>query len=57
MNYDPHEYDLERSYELEGQLDRDVEREPDRTRVTPPTRQFRYWPGISFRRPVHREAA
>ncbi len=59
MNSDPHEYDLERSFEFEARLDRDFEREPDRTHVPRPhTRQFRYWAGMSFRRPaVIRRAA
>lgn len=48
MNYD-HEYHLERSYELEDQLDRVFEREPNRTLVPRPRkRQFRHRAGMSI---------
>ena len=43
MNYDPHEHDHERSYELEDQLDRVFEREANRILVPRPRkRQFRH---------------
>lgn len=46
MNYD-HDRDLDRSYELQGQLDRDFEREPNRTLVPRPRkRQFRCRAGM-----------
>jgi hypothetical protein len=48
MSHPPDDSDIERSYELERQLDRDHEREPSRTRVRRHRRQFRYWVGISF---------
>ncbi len=49
MNYDPHEHDLERSYELEDQLDRIFEREPNRILVPRPRkRQFRHRAELSI---------
>jgi hypothetical protein len=50
MNHYPDDYDLERSHELERQLDRNEEREPHSARLARPRRrQFRYWAGASFR--------
>ena len=57
-SYQPDEYDLERSHELERQLNRDEEREP-RWMHRPPRRtirQPRYFSGLMFR-PVRRQAS
>lgn len=47
MNRQPDDYDLERSYELERQLDRDFEREPYRARR--PRKRPRYFSAFMFR--------
>ena len=50
MSYYPDDDDLERSHELEAQLDRDAEKEPRAwTSARPRRKQFRYWSGAMFR--------
>ena len=47
--YQPDEYDLERSHELERRLDRDEEREPGIYRTRTLRRRPRYFSGLMFR--------
>ena len=47
--YQPDEYDLERSHELERRLDRDEEREQSIYRAGKPRRRSRYFSGLMFR--------
>jgi hypothetical protein len=47
--YQPDEYDLERSHELERRLDRDEEREPGIYRTRKLRRRPRYFSGLMFR--------